>query len=1289
MKRNIFRVLLSAVLLMCSVNVWALYGTRGGTYKGQVQVGNGIYDLYQNYSYTYGDITQSVSGNCAVLVKFGSVPVQINKAELSVSYGGSNYTVVAIGEQVFKSNGDMILEFTIPNTVRVLEAFALEDNTSKLNKIILEDGDADLFCYRTTGGYGAFSLNDALKNVYIGRNLKYQEQNNDKTEYAPFYKGDFRGLSVEFGPKVTAIPQNCFYSSDVSSIDFSKATSLNSIGHHAFYWNNSCTEIDLRNCASNLVIGESSFRDCDALQKVTIGGAQQIVDYAFYDCNVLSRVNVLGDVSYVRPYAFSCPNLALVYFLSTKSPVFENNCFNSTTPIVYVRDADRLNDFNNHYTFTGGIYAVPETQKVKYTTVSGQPIGGLSCLLDTYEDGVRTMYLDYWLELIYGSIFTENNDLQSIIIPSAVKTIGDYAFCDCVNLASVSIPNSVTSIGRDAFRSCYNLRTVLFSGNPTSIGSWAFGYDTALDEIFYLGNKQPTIESGVFAYSSLGTIYVKDTNGFDSSWDGKPVKSWRSGKGDGTPTNPLVIEDYAQLMGFAIEVSQQGSKNLCGILAKDIVGNRNVLKSDGSLNGNLFKEWMPIGSATNVFCGEFNGAGHTISGLYHNQCEKGSCVGLFGRTGEGAYIHDLGVVDSYMYGGNWNAGICGDMAYGLIDNCFNAATVPWGGGIAGSCWVNAQITNCFNVGHIYHDGGGITGYVFGNLDKTYSIENCYTLAGVCEHAINMYVDNCTDKVRDVETLSSDAFASGEVCWKLNGKAMGTQWSQKIGTDNLPKLMGTNVVYHDDVVGYVNVTKCDVAESGLHSFSSRNLSWCDGTKAYYLHCSDCGKYYRNDNLMVAVSEPSTWTYHDAKYVAVVLPTPTETGIKHHWHCQRCNEDFTNEECTNTFTNVNSIKIPTIKNNEIWYSTTDNKTLSFSGAFNTSIKTNTYISDYGVSIITFDGEVTAVKDYTCTDYSTLSSIYFPSTVKSIGQQAFHGSGSLVDVQLPSSLESVGMLAFGDCPNIKSLTFGTSFKSIGMGAFMNSPVTLMTFKSLPNIENSNFLNANSHLDLTDSDKPFIGTTSLPKNLHFVGAQYHRTLEQDKWGTIVLPFAPTGGMEGLEFYELKEMTTASGGSLVFTKVETVKAGVPYLFRNTSSTSDFTLTNAGNTTVTVGVSNQTAGDFTLKGSFQQTQLDGETNRNLYYLKNNEFYHANGKINIAPFRAYIEANGSSGVQARNFLLLVDDDEVTAIADILDEDGAIEEAEAIYDLGGRRLDAPVKGQVNIVRLASGKTIKRMF
>ena len=118
--------------------------------------------------------------------------------------------------------------------------------------------------------------------------------------------------------------------------------------------------------------------------------------------------------------------------------------------------------------------------------------------------------------------------------------------------------------------------------------------------------------------------------------------------------------------------------------------------------------------------------------------------------------------------------------------------------------------------------------------------------------------------------------------------------------------------------------------------------------------------------------------------------------------------------------------------------------------------------------------------------------------------------------------------------------------------------------------------------------------------------------------------------------------------------------------------------------------DFKMKGSFQQTSLNtaDAQNKNLYYLSGNEFYHANGKINIAPFRAYIEGSGTSNV--KSFVLVVSDngEDITAIPGIL-TDGSIDETEAIYDLNGRRLTTPVKGQVNIIRTKSGKTIKVNF
>lgn len=46
------------------------------------------------------------------------------------------------------------------------------------------------------------------------------------------------------------------------------------------------------------------------------------------------------------------------------------------------------------------------------------------------------------------------NSPTSIIIPSSVTSIGDYAFDNCWKLTSIVIPSSVTTIGAHPFLNC-------------------------------------------------------------------------------------------------------------------------------------------------------------------------------------------------------------------------------------------------------------------------------------------------------------------------------------------------------------------------------------------------------------------------------------------------------------------------------------------------------------------------------------------------------------------------------------------------------------------------------------------------------------------------------------------------------------------------------------------------------------------------------------------------------------------------------------------------------------------
>lgn len=48
-------------------------------------------------------------------------------------------------------------------------------------------------------------------------------------------------------------------------------------------------------------------------------------------------------------------------------------------------------------------------------------------------------------------------ELESVIIPEGVISIGELVFSECYNLGYAIIPDSVKSIGRRAFEDCENL----------------------------------------------------------------------------------------------------------------------------------------------------------------------------------------------------------------------------------------------------------------------------------------------------------------------------------------------------------------------------------------------------------------------------------------------------------------------------------------------------------------------------------------------------------------------------------------------------------------------------------------------------------------------------------------------------------------------------------------------------------------------------------------------------------------------------------------------------------------
>ena len=350
---------------------------------------------------------------------------------------------------------------------------------------------------------------------------------------------------------------------------------------------------------------------------------------------------------------------------------------------------------------------------------------------------------------------------------------------------------------------------------------------------------------------------------------------------DGTKDAVYEISNAGQLYWFAglvngtlLGVEQNVSAN--AVLTADIVVNKNVLKSDGTLNEGTFKEWTPItGSSNSTYSGIFDGQNHTISGLYFNQ-EDSYDVGLFGRNN--GKIANAGILDSYFYGTSKVGGVCGNNYTGTISNCYNTGSVSGigtAGGVSGYNYTGS-ITNCYNTGSVSGTGVNVGG-VIGRNESNATITNCYYDSTIYTGNAIGANDGTTEKV---EGKTTKQFKTGEVTYLLqNGQSEGI-WGQTIGTDTYPVLHGPKVY---ESITYMGCNDSSAVASVSYSNEKKDVfgkhNFEDGI------CKYCGEKLaatvtKGDETLSCVSLPEAIGYAEnmpGSVVTVMEDTNTTLDI----------------------------------------------------------------------------------------------------------------------------------------------------------------------------------------------------------------------------------------------------------------------------------------------------------------------------------------------------------------------------------------------------------------------------
>lgn len=196
-------------------------------------------------------------------------------------------------------------------------------------------------------------------------------------------------------------------------------------------------------------------------------------------------------------------------------------------------------------------------------------------------------------------------------------------------------------------------------------------------------------------------------------------------QGNGTPENPYIISDYSDLVTLSQLIAEE----------PDAYAGAHYSVSVKSITADATggETFIPIGSETNPFTGNFEGNGVIISGLTVDSDDD--YVGLFGYVGEGAVISEVGLYKADIATNYYYAGGIAGYNEGKISSCFVHGSISGLQRVGGIAGCNAGvIENCYSSGAIVPPPGSVAishaGGLVGEIAAGGALRYSYTFAEV-------------------------------------------------------------------------------------------------------------------------------------------------------------------------------------------------------------------------------------------------------------------------------------------------------------------------------------------------------------------------------------------------------------------------------------------------------------------------------------------------------------------------------------------------------------------------------
>lgn len=874
---------------------------------------------------------------------------------------------------------------------------------------------------------------------------------------------------------VKSIDARAFYDMSLDTVTI--ASGVETIEEYAFWDSDG---INLLTLPSTLkTIGNSAFTYGYFTSLVLPEGLVSIGEGVFVSCNRLTRVELPSTLESIGKDSFRGLGSLKTVISRIQTPIRISRTVFCESYSLQNWDSE-TGKYDTIYTTSKATLYVPDNTKTAYQTIEGwnmfadivegnpkeATVDGLNyfylegkgnaTVIGRADDNLKNITIPTTVP-IDGSTYNvkaiadralASCYIDTLIISEGVETIGDYAFQNNYYMKLLTLPTSLRSIGKYAFYNCHDLTELLITQGVETIGEWAFNSCSSLKKIELpstlksigqhafrgLGNATSVISRIQTPFEIKGTVFCESFS--EENWDSETQtydSIYTASKATlyvpiGTKTAYQDIEGWRMfaniIEGDPQETTVDGLNYLCivGAGTATVTG-----RADETLRNITIPSTIP-----------YEGSTYNVKAIANRALESCSIDTLVISEG----IETIG-----------------DYAFQYNYNSLKSVTLP------------SSLRTIGNYAFYYNYGfnnlvipqgvESIGDYAFRNCSGLKRVELGSTIKSIGEFAF-YNLNNLKTVVSRIQTpidIKGTVFCqSYRTNWNSDTQQYDTTYTASPATLCVP--VGTLAAYQA-IQGWTVFT--DIVEGELIEITSGDLAYlinADRKTATVIK----GTNYRN---LTNVNIPSTFMYEDSEYSVKDIDSNAfeETNIT----SLRIGEgvlkigDYAFQNCMrmssmslpSTLTSIgeaafrycyqlSSIAIPasltsigdmafTACTNVSSIVVAEGNTVYNSQGSNSIIETATNKLILGCKNSVIPDGVTEI-GFEAFFNCQMTSMKIPSSVKTIGQEAFTSCGKLTEMILPEGVDSVSMNAFNDCYAMRTLQLPNSLRVMEYGAFGN---------------------------------------------------------------------------------------------------------------------------------------------------------------------------------------------------------------------------------------------------------------